>query len=48
MNKNQALQLIKQTLDSALKAGIITTMEQANAIIQALSIVSAELNNSQD
>lgn len=39
MNKEQAFQVIKQTLDAAIKAGIPQTLEQAAIIAQAWSVI---------
>lgn len=39
MTKDQAFQVIKQTLDAAIKAGIAQTLEQAAIIAQAWSIL---------
>ena len=45
MNTQQALQIIKQTLDSALKAGVLTQLEHASAVIQAFSVIQNNLKN---
>lgn len=44
MNTQQALQVIKNTLDEALKVGAIKTIEHANAIIQAFSVLQNAVN----
>lgn len=43
MNKEQALQVIKQTLDLAIKAGIAQNLEQAALIAQAWTAILKEL-----
>ena len=43
MNKEQALQVIKQALDSAIKAGICTNIEASAMIAQAWYIVTEAL-----
>lgn len=45
MNTQQAIQIIKQTIDASLKAGAITSTEHASAIIQALAYIQNTLNN---
>lgn len=39
MNNQQALQIIKATIDEALKAGVLKSMEQASAVLQAFSVI---------
>lgn len=46
MTKEQALQVLKQTLDAAIKAGVPQTLEQAAIIAQAWSIIIKEIENS--
>jgi hypothetical protein len=48
MNKNQALTFIKQILDAAIKSGVIITMEQASALIQAYTIIQSALIQKND
>jgi hypothetical protein len=43
MNNQNALQTIKQTLDAALKAGVMTNLEHANAVIQAFATIQQAL-----
>ena len=43
MNKEQALQVIKQTIDEAVKGGIVPNIETAQQIIIALGIIANEL-----
>lgn len=45
MNKEQALQVIKQTLDLAVKAGIPQNLEQAALVAQAWSVIIKQLEN---
>lgn len=39
MTKEQAFQIIKQTIDLAIKSGIVANMEQAGAILQAWTTI---------
>lgn len=48
MNNEKALQIIKQTLDASLKAGVITSIEHASAIIQAMAYIQNKLNEVKD
>jgi hypothetical protein len=48
MNTQQALQIIKQTIDASLKAGAITTTEHASAIIQAFALIQNTLNTKEN
>jgi hypothetical protein len=43
----QALQVIKQTLDEALRKGVAANLEQAHLITQAFQIINQALNNGQ-
>lgn len=43
----QALQVIKQTLDEALRKGVAANLEQAHLITQAFQILNQSLNNGQ-
>lgn len=45
MNKQQALQLIKNILDAAIKSGVIISIEQASAMIQAFSVITQALKD---
>lgn len=45
MNKEQALQILKQALDSALKLGVCPTLDSAAVLAQAWQIVLKTLNN---
>lgn len=42
MNKEQALQVVKQTLDAAIKGGVLINMEQASIVLQAWSVIIQE------
>jgi hypothetical protein len=42
MNKEQALNIIKQTLDQAIKSGVIPNLETAQQILQAFSLIVKE------
>jgi hypothetical protein len=44
MSKEQALTVIKQTIDNALKAGAIANIETAQVIAQAFQIIVSTLN----
>ena len=48
MDKNQALQMIKKTLDLALSNGTIETLEHAAQVIQALQVLQKELSEKTD
>lgn len=48
MNTLNALQIIKQTLDASLKAGVLTNLEHANAIIQAFNVIQQALSKPND
>lgn len=39
MTKEQALQVIKQTIDLSIKSGVVINMEQASAILQAWTTI---------
>lgn len=43
MTTEQALQVIKQTLDLALKSGQITNLEHASTLIQAFAMINNKL-----
>jgi len=43
----QALQVIKQTLDEALRKGVAANLEQAHLITQAFQIINQAINNGQ-
>lgn len=43
MNEQQALSIIKQFLDNALKLGVCNTLESANALAQAFHIVQSAI-----
>lgn len=43
----QALSVIKQTLDQAVKMGVAMNLEQAYTITQAFQILNQALNNGQ-
>ena len=45
MNKEQALQILKQAIDSALKLGVCPTLDSAAVLAQAWQIVLKTLNN---
>lgn len=42
MNKEQAFQAIKQTLDAAIRGGVLINMEQASIVLQAWSVIIKE------
>jgi hypothetical protein len=44
MTKEQALTVIKQTIDNAIKAGAIPNIETAQIISQAFQIIVSTLN----
>jgi len=44
MSKEQALTVIKQTIDNAIKAGAIANIETAQVIAQAFKIIASILN----
>lgn len=48
MQPTQALNVIKQTLDASIKAGVITNLEHASAILQAYSIIQNALSKPND
>lgn len=48
MKPQQALQFIKNVLDAALKSGVIVTMEQAQAILQAFQVIQNAINTKDD
>lgn len=43
----QALSIIKQTLDEALRKGVAANLEQAHLITQSFQILNQVLNNGQ-
>jgi len=43
MNKEQALQVIKQALDQAVKAGVFTSLSDTQIIITAYQTIVQEL-----
>lgn len=45
MNKEQAIQIIKTTLDLAIKSGVASTLGDANAIAIALQVILNELKD---
>ena len=45
MNKEQALQVIKQTLDEAIRKGVFPNLETAQQILQAFSIIAKDDGN---
>ena len=47
MNKEQAMQVIKQVVDQAIANGVFKNTENAATAIQALQIIVKELTNSQ-
>jgi hypothetical protein len=48
MEIQQAVNIIKQTIDEALKSGTIKSLEQCSAIIQSWSLIVKELNEKQN
>ena len=44
MNKEQALQVLKLTLDKAIKSGVAENIQEANAIAAAFQIIINELS----
>lgn len=48
MKPQQALQFIKNVLDAALKSGVVVTMEQAQAILQAFQVIQNAINTKDD
>jgi len=44
MKKEQALAIIKQTLDEAIKKGIIPNLETAQHVLQAFSVLSSDVS----
>lgn len=40
MNKEQAMQVIKQTIDEAIRKGVIPNMETAQQILQAYILIA--------
>jgi len=47
MNKEQALQILKQALDSAVKIGVCPTVDSAAILAQAWQIVLKTFNNNE-
>ena len=47
MTELQAIQIIKQFLDNALKLGVCSTLEQANALAQAFRVLNEKLQKSE-
>jgi len=47
MNKEQALQIIKNTIDLALKSGAVGTVETASAILNAWKTLIDAVNEKQ-
>lgn len=45
MNKQKALELLKQLIDQSIKGGIIQNLETTQAIAQAFSIIATELQD---
>lgn len=45
MKKEQALQIIKATIDQAIKAGVLHNIESAAMVAQALQILQALVND---
>lgn len=45
---SQSLQTLKNTIDAALKAGVIVNMEHANAILQAFDTIVKAINKPND
>ena len=45
MKEKQALQLIKATLDQAIKAGVLNNIESAAMLAQAFQILQALVND---
>ena len=45
MSTEKALQIIKTTLDASLKAGVISNIEHASALIQALAYIQNKLTS---
>ena len=43
MNKQQAINIIKNLIDNALQTGTIKSLEQANVILQALQILNKDI-----
>ena len=48
MQPTQALNIIKQTLDASVKAGVCTNLEQVSAILQAFTVIQTALNKQSD
>jgi hypothetical protein len=44
MNKDQALNILKQFIDAAIKNGVCTNLESTAAIIQAWQYITNKLN----
>ena len=45
MTKEQALNVVKQALDQAIKAGVCPTIDTAAILAQAWQILNSTLNN---
>ena len=45
MNEEQALAVIKQTIDEAIKKGVIQNMETAQQIIIAFGLIANKIKN---
>lgn len=43
MNEQQALNVIKQVLDQAMKAGVCNSVETAGILAQAWKVISSKL-----
>ena len=47
MNEQQAINILKQFLDNAIKLGVCATLEQANALATAYVVISEKLKKSE-
>lgn len=47
MNEQQALAIIKQFLDNALKIGVCSNLEGASALTQAFKVINDRINKSE-
>jgi hypothetical protein len=45
MNNEQALQVLKSTIDEAIRKGVVPNMETAQQIIIALGIIAKAIQN---
>ena len=45
MDRQQALQIIKQTLDQAIKTGVCSTLQETQIIAQAFQTIIQEMKD---